>query len=173
MGAIELTGSQRELLATLVNEYQVTEEPVKGRVIAEQIGRNAGSVRNKMGSLTALGLAEGIPGQKGGYKPTPRAYDVLDYQALDDPERLVLAREYERADVTVDEIAFTNVHHPEKCRARIHFQQSVDGFDEGDAILVGPTPVCALVVGGTVEAVDRSTHEVILAVSTVEAPFEG
>lgn len=123
-----------------------------------------------MQSLQAIGLVEGIPGRKGGYKPTPAAYDVLDYQSADDPETVVLARDFTRVDATVDEIDFPNVHDPEQCRAVVNFRQPPRQLEPGDAIAVGPTPVFRLVVAGQVATVDGLTEEVIVDVARLKAP---
>lgn len=171
MNRIELNGIQREILAALIEEYRATESPVKGEVIAEAVGRTAGSIRNQIQSLTALGLVDGIPGQKGGYKPTHEAYDVLDYQDLEDPERLIVARDYERVTVTVDEIDLTDVHDPDRCRARVRFERPVEGFSVGDPIVVGPTPVSKLVIVGEIESIDGDGTGVLLDVGEMEAPF--
>lgn len=171
MNRIELNGIQREILAVLVEEYRTAESPVKGAEIAEAIGRTAGNVRNQIGSLKALGLVEGIPGPKGGYRPTHEAYDALDSQGLEDPERLIVARDYERVTVTVDEIDLTDVHDPEHCRARLGFDRPVEGFAVGDPIVVGPTPISKLVLVGEIEAIDGDGTDVHLDVGGMEAPF--
>ncbi|WP_435125567.1 TrmB family transcriptional regulator [Halobaculum sp. D14] len=172
MDQIELTDSQRELLAALVDRYQTSESPVTGEVLAEDVDRNPGTIRNQMQSLKALNLVEGIPGPKGGYKATANAYNVLDYQSLENPETVMLAREYDHVDVTVDEIDFTNVHDPDECEARLHFEEPVEQFDEGDAILVGPTPISKLVLGGVVQSVDAAANEVVVDVASLEAPLD-
>ncbi|MFC6987952.1 TrmB family transcriptional regulator [Haloplanus sp. GCM10025708] len=169
---MELTDRQQEILAELVDGYRSTEEPMTGEDVAEAVGRTTGSVRGQMQSLTALNLVEGIPGPGGGYKPTVNAYEALDEQSLDDAESLVLAREYERRDVVVDEIDFVDVNHPEECRARLTLDQPVTQFEVGDAVVVGPTPRTRLVVAGQVESFDEGTNELRLDVAKLEAPLE-
>ena len=67
---MELTPIQKEILTALVNLYRKHKRAVKGEMIADVINRNPGTVRNQMQSLKALGLVEGVPGPKGGYKAT-------------------------------------------------------------------------------------------------------
>ncbi|MGB9932252.1 HTH domain-containing protein [Haloarcula amylolytica] len=172
MVSIDLNNSQRTMLTTLVNKYQQTGEAVTGETIADEIDRNPGTVRNQMQSLTSLGLVEGIPGPTGGYKPTSEAFDAIDRQQIDEAESVVVAHDYERVGVTVEEINFTNVHDPEKCRARFHLQSSVQDFSEGQAVILGPTPISKLVVAGTIVAVDESNSEILLDVAKIEAPVE-
>lgn len=169
---IDLTSVQRQILAALVNSHQQSESPVKGRDLAAAVDLHEGTVRKQMGNLTALNLAESIRGPKGGYRPTSDAYDVLDRENIEEPEELTLSREFERIAVTVDEICLFNVHHPEKCKARVHFQESIGDYSAGDAIAVGPTPVTRLVLAGQIEAVDDSTNEVIVGHVKLDAPVE-
>ena len=171
MDQIELNRSQREILTALIDNYQLSESLVSGEAIAEELDRNPGTIRNNMQSLTALNLVEGVPGVKGGYKPTVKAYEVLDVQDLDDPASLILARNYDRVTTTVEAIDFIDVNHPEQCRAVLRFQRSVDGLEPGDAILIGLTPVSKLVVGGEVVSADGARNEVLIDVVQVEAPL--
>ena len=69
---MELTPIQKEILTALINLYRTKKHAIKGEDIAEVIQRNPGTVRNQMQSLKALGLVEGVPGPKGGYKATGR-----------------------------------------------------------------------------------------------------
>ncbi|MFU8868118.1 TrmB family transcriptional regulator [Natronococcus sp.] len=171
MDEIDLTSSQRSTITTLINEYQTAGAPVSASVLAAETDRNAGTVRNQMRTLSSIGLAEGIAGPKGGYEPTDAAYRILGRRQLDDAETVTLAREYDRADATVDEIDFTNVHHPDLCRAQIHFQQSVRDLEEGDPIVVGPSPVSSLVVLGEITAIEETNNVVIVDVEELRAPL--
>lgn len=169
MGRIELTNSQHRILTVLINRYQAEDEPVPAKEIANEIDREPRTVRNQMASLKDLDLVEGIPGPAGGYEPTPPAFDILDRETVEDPETAILAREFERVDAIVDEISFPNVHHPETCRARIRFQQSIQEFDEGDAIAIGAMPDSQLLLAGEIEAIETTRNQIILDVSRVEA----
>jgi len=148
MSSIELTPSQKNILQELVNLYRKTETAVKGEDIAEQVDRNPGTIRNQMQSLKALQLVEGVPGPKGGYKPTANAYDALQ----------------------VEEIDLTSVHHPEECRAEIKLQGSISQFHEGDTVTVGPTPLSKLRIIGTVEGQDDTNNIIILTIDDMKAP---
>ena len=67
MSSLELTESQKTVLQELVDLSRESENAVKGEAIANQIDRNAGTIRNQMQSLKALQLVEGAPRPKGGY----------------------------------------------------------------------------------------------------------
>ena len=173
MSSIELTSSQKSILTALINLYGEQEDAVKGEAIAEEVDRNPGTIRNQMQSLKALQLVEGVPGPKGGYKPTSNAYEALDIQRMDEPADVPIFHEGEQVTgVNVDGIDLSSVHHPELCRAEIHVQGSVRDFHEGDSVAVGPTPLSKLVVDGTVDGKDDTANILILRIDDMRAPDE-
>jgi predicted transcriptional regulator len=171
---MDLTSSQREILNALVNGYEASESPMPATEIAEVCDRHVGTIRNLMQMMKSLGLVEGIPGSEGGYVPTDAAFAALgrDPDAAADGETLGLAHDYDRVDVAVESIDFTNVHHPDKCRATVTFQESVTRFSAGDPVIVGPTPNSGLVLTGQVEAVDEARNALHVTVARLEAPME-
>jgi predicted transcriptional regulator len=171
MSSIELTSSQKTILTALINLYRQSEDAVKGEDIAEEVNRNPGTIRNQMQSLKALQLVEGVPGPKGGYKPTANAYEALDVDQMDEPASVPLFHEGEAVEgVNVDEIDLSSVHHPELCRAEIHVQGSVRDFHEGDEVRVGPTPLSRLVIEGVVDGKDDTSNILILRIEDMRAP---
>jgi len=173
MSSIELTSSQRTILSALVNLYREHESAVKGEEIAAEVDRNPGTIRNQMQSLKALQLVEGVPGPKGGYKPTANAFEALDLERMDEPAETPLFHDGERVEgANVVEIDLTSVHHPELCRAEIHVQGSVRAFGEGESVRVGPTPLSKLVIEGTVDATDDTAGILILRIDGMRAPAE-
>jgi predicted transcriptional regulator len=173
MSSIELTSSQKSILTALINLYGEQEDAVKGEAIAEEVDRNPGTIRNQMQSLKALQLVEGVPGPKGGYKPTSNAYEALDIQRMDEPADVPIFHEGEQVEgINVDGIDLSSVHHPELCRAEIHVQGSVRDFHEGDSVTVGPTPLSKLVIDGTVDGKDDTANVLILRIDDMRAPDE-
>jgi predicted transcriptional regulator len=173
MSSIELTPSQKNILQELVNLYRESESAVKGEDIAEKVDRNPGTIRNQMQSLKALQLVEGVPGPKGGYKPTATAYDALQIQDMEDAAEVPLLHENDPVeDANVEEIDLTSVHHPEECRAEIKLQGSIANFHEGDSITVGPTPLSKLRIIGTLEGKDDTNNILILTIDGMQAPAE-
>lgn len=173
MSSIELTSSQQTILTALTNLYRVSEDAVKGELIAEEVNRNPGTIRNQMQSLKALQLVQGVPGPKGGYKPTSTAYEVLDIQEMDEPASVPLFHNDERVtDMNVEEIDLSNVHHPQKCRAEIHLQGTISDFEEGDTVTVGPTPLSELVVKGAIDGKDAPNNILILQLEEITVPAE-
>ena len=173
MSSIELTSSQKTILTALINLHRETEDAVKGEDIAEEVDRNPGTIRNQMQSLKALQLVEGVPGPKGGYKPTANAYEALDVDQMDDPAAVPLLHNGDPVDTAnVGEIDLSSVHHPDLCRAEIHVQGSVREFHEGDSVRVGPTPLSKLVIDGTVDGKDDTDNILILRIDDMRAPAE-
>jgi transcriptional regulator len=171
MSSIDLTESQKTILQELVDLHRDSESAVKGEAIAEQIDRNAGTIRNQMQSLRALQLVEGVPGPKGGYKPTSEAYNTLDLEEMDEPASVPLSHNGDPIEEQViQEINLMSVLHPEKCRAEIRMQSSVRGFQEGDSITVGPTPKSSLAITGTIDGIVDSDNKLIIKTETMEAP---
>ena len=173
MSSIELTSSQKTILTALVNLHSVNEGAIKGEDIAEEVDRNAGTIRNQMQSLKALPLVEGVPGPKGGYKPTATAYNALDIQTLDEAADVPLFRNGDPVeDTTVEQISLSSVHHPELCRAEIHIQGSLTDFHTDDTVRVGPTPLSDLVIEGELDNKDETNNILILKIHAMEASSE-
>jgi predicted transcriptional regulator len=174
MSSIELTPSQKSILQELVNLFRQSESAVKGEDIADRVDRNPGTIRNQMQSLKALQLVEGVPGPKGGYKPTAAAYDALEIQDMDQAADVPLTLNGEPVEgANVQEIDLTSVHHPELCRAEIRLQGSIADFHEDDEVSVGPTPLSKLVIRGTLEGKDDTNNTLILTIDQMQAPAEG
>ena len=173
MSSIELTPSQKTILTALINLHRETESAVKGEDIAEEVDRNPGTIRNQMQSLKALQLVEGVPGPKGGYRPTTNAFEALEVDQIESPAVVPIIRNGEVVrDVNVQNIDLTTVFNPDLCRAEIDVRGSVDTFHEGDSITVGPTPIAKLRIDGTVDAKDDAKSLLILEIEDMIAPAE-
>ena len=172
MVQIDLTTSQEQTLTALVNHHRPGDGPVKAQTVADAVDRSLGTIQNQMQRLSQLGVVDGVSGPAGGYEPTDLAYQALDREPLDETEAVTVAHDYDRLDVTVDQIRFTSVHHPDSCRVELHLQQSVGDFSVGQAVAAGPTPLSSLVVAGTIEAIDDTTNTLILDVAQLKAPVE-
>jgi predicted transcriptional regulator len=173
MSSIELSSSQRTILQELVNLYRESESAVKGEEIADEVDRNPGTIRNQMQSLKALQLVEGVPGPKGGYKPTATAYDALQIEQMDQAADVPLSHNGDLVPgANVEQIDLTSVHHPEECRAKIRLRGSISAFSKSDSVTVGPTPLSKLRIDGTVEGKDDTNNSLILTIDDMRAPVE-
>ncbi|WP_407379074.1 CBS domain-containing protein [Methanobrevibacter sp.] len=161
-----LTSVQKEILQTLINLYQSSNgKSIKGEDIAEVMGRNPGTIRNQMQSLRSLGLVKGVPGPRGGYKPTIEAYHSLNISISDKETKVPIYRNDERLkDISVAKIEFTSVPQPGECEAAIKVLGSIKDLNLGDMIRIGPTPVNNLGIMG--EIVGRDDMDNILLVDT-------
>ena len=163
---MELTPVQTEILTTLVNLFHQKGHAVKGVEIASAVNRNPGTVRNQMQALRTLGMVEGVPGPKGGYRPTSQTYDVLDI--TDQPgERITNIYRNGKFvdDATVCEISFTTVQHPNTCNGRVRVVGDVREFNNGDIIKIGPTPSNKLVIRGKIIGRDDTRNILIFTIS--------
>ncbi len=163
---MELTPVQTEILTTLVNLFHQKGHAVKGVEIASAVNRNPGTVRNQMQALRTLGMVEGVPGPKGGYRPTGQTYDVLDI--TDQPgERITNIYRNGKFvdDATVCEISFTTVQHPNTCNGRVRVIGDVREFNNGDIIKIGPTPGNKLVIRGKIIGRDDTRNILIFTIS--------
>ena len=162
---MELTPIQKEILTALINLYRLKKHAVKGEDIAEIIKRNPGTVRNQMQSLKALGLVEGVPGPKGGYKVTGATYRALSLSEMEKETPVPLRRNDELVEnATAAEISFTTVRHPDLCNATVHVIGDIRKFDVGDSITIGPTPVNKLVMRGSVIGRDDTNNSVLFVI---------
>ncbi|WP_231845105.1 CBS domain-containing protein [Methanocella paludicola] len=166
MVMVELTVIQREILSALINLFREKGRAVKGEEISERIDRNPGTVRNQMQSLKALGLVEGVPGPKGGYKATSTAYQALNLTHMDREAEVAVYRNGERImNANVAEIDLNTVRHPELCRASVKILGDARVFNIGDSIQVGPTPVNKLVIRGEVVGRDDINSVILCSIN--------
>lgn len=161
-----LTSVQKEILQTLINLYQSSNgKSIKGEDIAEVMNRNPGTIRNQMQSLRSLSLVKGVPGPRGGYKPTIEAYHSLNISVSDNDSKVPIYKNGQRMDdISVAKIEFTSVPQPGECEAAIKVLGSIKDLNLGDTIRIGPTPVNNLGVMG--EIVGRDDMDNILLVDT-------
>jgi predicted transcriptional regulator len=127
------------------------------------MNRNPGTIRNQMQSLRSLGLVKGVPGPRGGYKPTIKAYHTLNIQDTDKNSLVPIYKGGEPVrDISVAKIEFTSIPHPGECEAAIKAVGNIKTLDLGDKIRVGPTPVNKLVVDGIVVGRDDMDNIILL-----------
>lgn len=166
-----LTSVQKEILQSLINLYQKSKgKSIKGEEIAEIMNRNPGTIRNQMQSLRSLGLVKGVPGPRGGYKPTIEAYHTLNIGSTDKDANVPIFKRGKRVgDLTVARIEFTSIPHPGECEAAIKVIGNIRQLDLGDKVRVGPTPVNKLVVNGVVVGRDDMDSIILLDTTNIRS----
>jgi predicted transcriptional regulator len=163
---MELTPIQREILTALVNLYRQHKHAVKGEYIAEVINRNPGTVRNQMQSLKTLGLVEGVPGPKGGYKATGATYEALNVDKMETEAVVPIFKNQRLVEgLTAAEISFTTVRHPDTCNGIIRILGDIRDFESDDVVQVGPTPVNKLIIRGKVIGRDDSSNSLLFSIT--------
>lgn len=163
---MELTSIQKDIIIALINLHRQKDRSIKGEEIAEVIQRNPGTVRNQMQLLKALGLVEGVPGPKGGYKPTGVAYDALQIQQLSNESAAPLYKNNHVVDgATAAEISFTTVRNPEACNGVVRVIGSTKDFLMEDKIQIGPTPVNRLIIRGEVTGRDDTSNSILFNIT--------
>ncbi len=165
-----LTSVQKEILQSLINLYRNADASIKGEEIAEIMHRNPGTIRNQMQSLRSLGLVKGVPGPRGGYKPTIKAYHTLNVQPSDNQSLVPIFRDGKKVrDITVSQIEFTSITHPGECEAAIKAVGNIKYLDLGDEIRIGPTPVNKLIVDGIVVGRDDMDNILLLDTTAIRS----
>jgi predicted transcriptional regulator len=163
---MDLSLIQRDILITLITLYHQHSHSIKGEEIADRIERNPGTVRNQMQALKAIGLVDGVPGPKGGYIPTALAYNELNLNVSGADYDVPISRNGEIVPgVSVQEIDFTTLCHPDICHAVIKLRGSSKLFEIGDGITIGPTPVNKLLIRGEVFGKDEVKQSLLIATS--------
>jgi predicted transcriptional regulator len=168
---LELTQIQKDILYALITLYKKKGgAPVKGEEISELINRNPGTVRNQMQALRALGLVEGAPGPKGGYRPTAKAYELLSVTKPEEAVKVpVVVNGALMEDLSAEEMIFPSLSHPEVCQARIRVIGNTRRILPGDEVIIGPTPVNEMLVYGKVTGRDDTENAIIISIRKIYA----
>lgn len=166
-----LTSVQKEILQTLINLYRKSKcTSVKCENIAEIMGRNSGTIRNQMQSLRSLGLVQGVPGPRGGYKPTLEAYQTLNIH--NDPCEIhvpIYVNNESINDISVNKIEFNSIVKPGDCEATISVLGDIKQLDLDDKLKIGPTPVNNLTVSGTIVGRDDVDNILLLKTDCIQS----
>lgn len=166
-----LTSVQKEILQTLINLYQTSDgKSIKGEDIAEVMNRNPGTIRNQMQSLRSLSLVKGVPGPRGGYKPTIEAYHTLNISVTDNESNVPMFKEENSVEgVSVAKIEFTSIPNPGECEAAIKVLGNIKDLNLGDIVRIGPTPVNNLGIIGEIVGRDDMDNILLLDTTTIRS----
>ncbi len=171
MVELDLTQIQKDILYALITLYKKKAGgSVKGEEIAELINRNPGTVRNQMQALRALGLVEGVPGPKGGYRPTAKAYELLSVTRPEESVKVpVIVNGTIMDELSAEEIILPSISNPNTCQARIRIIGDIKKISPGDNVVVGPTPVNEMMVYGKVVGRDDTENTIVLDIEKIVA----
>jgi len=161
-----LTDVQKEILQNLINLYQDSDgKSIKGEDIASVMNRNPGTIRNQMQALRSLGFVRGVPGPRGGYKPTVEAYHNLNISVSDNQSKVSLYK----GNKQIENLSFTSIPHPGECEAAIKVLGSIKDLSLGDEIRIGPTPVNNLGIIGEIVGRDDMDNIILLDTKTIRS----
>jgi len=166
-----LTAVQKEILQALINLYQTSDgKSIKGEDIAEAMNRNPGTIRNQMQSLRSLSLVNGVPGPRGGYKPTIEAYNTLNVSVGGNESKVPMFKDGNLIKgVSVAKIEFTSIPNPKECEAVIKVLGSIKDLNLGDEVKIGPTPVNNLGIIGEIVGRDDMDNILLLDTTTIRS----
>jgi predicted transcriptional regulator len=169
----ELTQTQREVLLALIKLYEQNNRLVKSIEIAQQIGKDEGTVRNIISSLRSLGLLESKTGPSGGYMPTLKAKELIKSYGIVTYGSLRIKKNGNETNVTAYSIEIMDVLNPAGAKAILKANGNLDELKEGDIIRLGPTDYNRLLIDGEIQHIDRSTGQIaILIKRLVSIPRE-
>ncbi|WP_067089485.1 CBS domain-containing protein [Methanobrevibacter curvatus] len=166
-----LTSIQKELLKTLINLYvESNGKAVKGEDIADVVERSPGTIRNQMLNLRNLGLVNGVPGPRGGYKPTLEAYHKMNVSISDDDAIVPVYKGNKCVqNASVARIEFTSVPNPGECEAAIRIIGDIKSLNFGENIEIGPTPVNQLSLSGKIVGRNDMDNVLLLDATTIRS----
>ncbi|OYT54428.1 MAG: hypothetical protein B6U72_02590 [Candidatus Altiarchaeales archaeon ex4484_2] len=169
-----LQPTQREILEVLVEIYEQDKKLVRGEKIAKALDKSSGTVRNQMQTLRALNYVEGVPGPRGGYIPEMKAYEALGLSAVKNPAIVPIYRGEEKMDgIYAQKITFNKITDPESCSVIISILGDTRKIDDGDEIVIGPTPINHVIVCGTVIGRDDTKREILLDARSITSIPKG
>lgn len=170
-----MTGTaQREILDALIELYEKKKETVKGEDISQLLNRSPGTIRNQMQTLRALGYVEGVPGPKGGYTPSIKAYEELGLEPIENPlEVPIQVDDHKLEGLTVQKILFIKVPHPSECMAVISVGGDTRKIPDNCNIKVGPTPVNHIIIKGKVSGRDDIKKEILIDAKSITSVPKG
>jgi|Deesub1362A_J573_1020465.scaffolds.fasta_scaffold00005_345 hypothetical protein len=165
---MKLTPVQREVLLALFDLYHRSRgEAIKGEDIARLINRNPGTIRNQMQALRSLGLVEGVPGPKGGYRPTREGYTSLNMTKFEKEAPVpIWINDTALESLSVTEVDLISIPDPNSCKAYVRCVGDLKNLQVGQKVRIGPMPITKLIMEGTV--IGRDDIDNVLLIEIME-----
>lgn len=158
----------KEILGGLITIYEKKKGSIKGDEIAKLLNKTVGTIRNQMQILRALGYVDGVPGPKGGYIPTIKAYESLRFEQSEYFIEVPIYQNNERVEgMIVEQIIFSNVSDPKTCRCTIRILGDTTKIHEQAILKVGPTPINKIIVVGEVIGRNDADKEILLSTRSI------
>lgn len=152
----------------MIELYEKKKSFVKSKDLAIKTGRDEGTIRNITPVLRALGLVEALPGPKGGYMPTSKAYESFSipkqFRTLKVP---IYKKNGEDTGVTVTDILFKSVYSPDFCQVLLKVIGDLSKLEIGEEVVIGPTPSGRMVIEGKIVGRDEIHGEILLEIINI------
>jgi len=129
---LRLTYTQMRILRALVDTYLKTSGYVRSEEVGRAVKKPPSTVRSHLQFLKTLGLIEGVPGPKGGYKPTSKAYEYLLNRAPSEKAVKIFVNGVLR-NLSAERIKLSSLSNPSSERAVLSLHQEVT-LSESDRI---------------------------------------
>ncbi len=163
----QLTETQLEILRTLVKLYKEKKRMIKSKEVAEALNKDEGTVRNMIMWLKGLGLVESRTGPAGGYRPTLKAFRLVEGglvpSELGYGEAVVWDRGRE-VRLRVLRLELLNVLSSGPLTALARTSPGVT-VEKGARIRVVSKPIERIILEGVVADVTRETGELLVKVN--------
>ncbi len=161
-----LTETQMEILKTLVELYEKKKRMIKSKEVAQHLGKDEGTVRNIIMWLRGMNLVESRTGPSGGYRPTLKAYELL--------ERGTLGAEYGYGEavfstpggtirIPIYRLELVNVLSAESILALVKTGSPIN-IDVDTQVTIRSKPVERIIIEGRVRQVNREAGEFLVRV---------
>jgi len=158
----------KQILSELISIYEKEKRSIKGEEIAKMLNKTPGTIRNQMQTLRALGYVDGVPGPKGGYIPTLKAYEALKFKQTEYFVEVPIYKDNERIEgLIIKQITFPDVSDPTSCKSAIEVLGDISEIHEGSLLRIGPTPVNKIIIVGKVIGKNDPDKEILLETKSV------
>jgi len=162
-----LSITQEEVLRALTDLYRNSSSPVKSEEIAKHIEKHEGTVRNQMMSLRALRLVKSMAGPRGGYQPTPKAFEYLSVPESDELEITSMRVEDTTIGVAIADIDLLSMSSSQEQEAEIRLVEGYRGVSlaTGQTVILGPTPLTNLIIKGAIIGLYPKENKILLRIT--------
>ena len=160
--------TDQKILCTLLDIYCNKKSAVSSDEIADILDRHSGTIRNRMPILINLGFVDSVPGPKGGYIPTAKAYAELGFgdesAILSGISKITDGKEVKIKGVDVCGIEIIAIGRLKKCGARVKVIGNIKDINDEDTIKIDSIPPSGLAVVGKIVGRDDVRHLLLIEV---------
>ncbi|RLE51874.1 MAG: hypothetical protein DRJ33_04980 [Candidatus Methanomethylicota archaeon] len=158
----ELKLQHQAILSALVELYKSLKRAVKSEELAKVLRKDDGTIRNAMGALRFLEYVESIPGPRGGYIPTIKAFEYLKLRkSMPGSHRAKVYMEHGSCEVKVVDVRVPEFL--EECKVVVELAELSPEIKQ-DAFVMITIPSSSLVLEGKILEKSYLKDEVVIKV---------